>query len=90
MLTRQLRELWVVGALRKPGEGEEAAEATIESEVSRLIQLLNSRQQKSREAMMGSHGTYVSIELEPPKLDGPGPELHPQPPPQQRPAASGS
>lgn len=61
-LTRQLRELWVVGPLRKPGEGEAEAAASIDDSVEQVVGLLNELRQKSRQDLMGPHGTYVSEE----------------------------
>ncbi|KAJ9136853.1 hypothetical protein NKR23_g9495 [Pleurostoma richardsiae] len=68
-LTRQLRELWVVGPLRKPGEGEREAEETIDSEVQRVTQMLNQLKEGSRQKMVKEgcgHGEYVVGRLETP------------------------
>lgn len=61
-LTRLLRELWTIGPLRKPGEGEQEAEARIESEVGQVVGLLNRMREQSRQQLVSKgsgHGKYV-------------------------------
>ncbi|KAL1872440.1 hypothetical protein VTK73DRAFT_1518 [Phialemonium thermophilum] len=61
-LTRLLRELWVVGPLRKPGEGVAEVEQSIDTEVQDVVSLLNKLREQSRRQMIedgGGHGNYV-------------------------------
>lgn len=67
-LTRQLRELWVVGPLRKPGEGEREAEEQIDTEVQKVVQLLNQIRGQGRQSLVsegGGFGEYAVGPLEP-------------------------
>lgn len=62
-LTRLIRELWVTGPLRKPGEGEQEAEAIIGNEVGDVVRLLNELREQSRQRLIsesGGNGTYVA------------------------------
>lgn len=62
-LTRLLRELWIIGPLRKPGEGEQEAEARIDVEVGDVVGLLNRLREQSRQRLVsegGGHGKYVA------------------------------
>ncbi|KAH8902515.1 hypothetical protein BR93DRAFT_972581 [Coniochaeta sp. PMI_546] len=52
-LTRLLRELWIIGPLRKPGEGEREAEVTIEDEVRGVVGILGQMREKSRQDLVG-------------------------------------
>ena len=52
--------MWVVGPLRRPGEGEREAAEAIDGEVARVVDLLNGLRETSRQGLMGNHGTYVS------------------------------
>lgn len=69
-----LRELWVIGPLRRPGEGEQEAEEKIEQDVKGAVALANKLRQDVREKMVskGRHGKYVSAALEAPRIDGGG------------------
>lgn len=64
-MTRQLRELWVVGPLRKPGEGEREAEETIAAEVQRVTETLNQLRGHSRQQMVSEGGGYGQFEMAP-------------------------
>lgn len=64
-LTRLIRELWVSGPLRKPGESEREADALIGSEVGEVVALLNRLREQSRQQLVadaGGHGRYVVSE----------------------------
>jgi len=71
-LTRQLRELWVVGPLRKPGEGEREAEDAMDREARCVVELLNGLRERVRPAALGPRGTYVSGALPALPKTGPG------------------
>lgn len=57
-LTRRIRELWIIGPLRKPGEGDAEAETRIRNEVVPVAQLLDTEHVARRQRLMGPHGTY--------------------------------
>jgi hypothetical protein len=62
-LTRLLRELWVIGPLRKPGEGEQETQRVIDENVRDVIDMMNKLRQAAREEMvreLGPHGSYTS------------------------------
>ncbi|KAH8898243.1 hypothetical protein GQ53DRAFT_759513 [Thozetella sp. PMI_491] len=72
-LTRQLRELWVVGPLQLPDDGDNEAEKNIDKEVMDILSKLNTMREGARRQMMqeaGGHGTYVAAPLNPPRSDG--------------------
>ncbi|TLD19712.1 hypothetical protein PspLS_09649 [Pyricularia sp. CBS 133598] len=58
-LTRQVRELWLVGPLLKPGEGERAADGQIDEQVESMTKILNELRERVRNRQVGPHGTYV-------------------------------
>ncbi|KAK0639721.1 hypothetical protein B0T16DRAFT_337443 [Cercophora newfieldiana] len=47
-LTRQLRELWVVGPLKKPGEGDDEAQQVIKDDASQYFATLNGMRRAER------------------------------------------
>ncbi|KIH90542.1 hypothetical protein SPBR_01055 [Sporothrix brasiliensis 5110] len=57
-LTRRIRELWIVGALRASGAGDAEAESKIRSDVAPLLAQLESMQQATRTRDLGRYGTY--------------------------------
>ncbi|KAH8846869.1 hypothetical protein MCOR27_007712 [Pyricularia oryzae] len=58
-LTRQVRELWLVGPLLKPGEGERAADGQIDEQVESMTHILNQLRERVRNRQVGPHGTYI-------------------------------
>ncbi|TLD15672.1 uncharacterized protein PgNI_02042 [Pyricularia grisea] len=58
-LTRQVRELWLVGPLLKPGEGERAADDRIDNQVEAITKILNELRERVRNGQVGPHGTYI-------------------------------
>ncbi|KAB5517457.1 hypothetical protein GE09DRAFT_1157801 [Coniochaeta sp. 2T2.1] len=66
-LTRTIRELLIIGPIRKPGEGEQEAEATIGKEVQEVVGVLNQMREKSRQELINQgtgqeslgQGSYV-------------------------------
>lgn len=64
-LTRRIRELWIVGPLRKPGDGGKTDE-TIESEVQQVMGILNHLRANKRQQLVsegGGYGQYVPGDL---------------------------
>ncbi|CAK7203988.1 hypothetical protein SEUCBS139899_006738 [Sporothrix eucalyptigena] len=59
-LTRRIRELWMVGALRASGEGEAEAEQEIRKSVEPLATQLTEMQGQRRTRNLGAYGTYVT------------------------------
>ncbi|OAA56229.1 metacaspase [Niveomyces insectorum RCEF 264] len=57
-LTRRIRELWVIGPLRKPGEGDAEAETRIRDAVVPVAGLLDGQRAQARQRLLGPHGTY--------------------------------
>lgn len=57
-LTRRIRELWIVGALRASGAGDAEAESKIRSDVAPLLAQLEGMQQATRTRDLGRYGTY--------------------------------
>ncbi|KAL1894257.1 hypothetical protein Sste5346_006043 [Sporothrix stenoceras] len=57
-LTRRIRELWIVGALRASGAGDAEAESKIRSDVAPLLAQLEGMQQATRTRDLGKYGTY--------------------------------
>ncbi|KAK4108085.1 hypothetical protein N656DRAFT_740661, partial [Canariomyces notabilis] len=51
-LTRRLRELWVVGPLRAPGEGDEQAEATMRHDADTVLAMLNALRDGERQRLL--------------------------------------
>jgi hypothetical protein len=51
-LTRLIRELIIIGPLRKPGEGEKEAEERSGREVQNVVRLLNNMRTKVREGLV--------------------------------------
>lgn len=47
-LTRQLRELWVVGPLKKPGEGDDEAQQGIKQDAETFFSTLNAQRNAER------------------------------------------
>ncbi|KAG6364254.1 hypothetical protein INS49_005853 [Diaporthe citri] len=68
-LTRRIRELWIVGPLRKPGEGDRTEE-TIESEVQQVVGILNQLRANKRQQLVSEGGGYGQFEMQ---LDGAAP-----------------
>ncbi|KAK3681763.1 hypothetical protein B0T22DRAFT_472792 [Podospora appendiculata] len=50
-LTRQLRELWVVGPLKKPGEGDEEAAQGMRQDATVIFDLLNRMRAEARQRL---------------------------------------
>ncbi|KAK3936523.1 hypothetical protein QBC46DRAFT_394912 [Diplogelasinospora grovesii] len=72
-LTRQLRELWVVGPLKRPREGDTEAEESMRKDISAVSSLLGRLRNESRQKMVQeSNGTMTYIS---------GPIQGPPPPP---------
>lgn len=61
-LTRRIRELWIVGPLRKPGEGDRTEE-TIESEVQQVVGILNQLRANKRQRLVSEGGGYGQFEV---------------------------
>lgn len=61
-LTRRIRELWIVGPLRKPGEGDRTEE-TIESEVQKVVGILNQLRANKRQQLVSEGGGYGQFEV---------------------------
>lgn len=61
-LTRRIRELWIVGPLRKPGEGD-STEETIESEVQQVVGILNQLRANKRQQLVSEGGGYGQFEV---------------------------
>ncbi|CAK7230660.1 hypothetical protein SBRCBS47491_007661 [Sporothrix bragantina] len=57
-LTRRIRELWIVGALRASGEGDAEAESRIREGVEPLVAQLEAMQGERRQRDLGKYGTY--------------------------------
>lgn len=72
-LTRRIRELWIVGALREPGEGDVEAETRIRTDVLPLVAQMEALQTQQRQADLGPYGTHQTT-----------PTGGPAPPPQQQ------
>lgn len=74
-LTRRIRELWIVGPLRKPGEGDRTEE-TIESEVQKVVGILNQLRANKRQQLVSEGGGYGQFEVRdlapPPQPNVPG------------------
>ncbi|KAL1845389.1 hypothetical protein Daus18300_014554 [Diaporthe australafricana] len=74
-LTRRIRELWIVGALRKPGEGDRTEE-TIESEVQKVVGIFNQLRSNKRQQLVSEGGGYGQFEVGeltlPTHANGPG------------------
>lgn len=74
-LTRRIRELWIVGPLRKPGEGDRTEE-TIESEVQSVVGILNQLRANKRQQLVSEGGGYGQFEVgdlaPPPQPNAPG------------------
>ncbi|KAK3357902.1 hypothetical protein B0T25DRAFT_499552 [Lasiosphaeria hispida] len=49
-LTRQLRELWVVGPLKKPGEGDDAVQLGVQQDATAFFSLMNGMRSEERSA----------------------------------------
>ncbi|KAL8409839.1 hypothetical protein RB594_008067 [Gaeumannomyces avenae] len=73
-LTRLLRELWLVGSLLKPGEGERVAEQTIDGHVQSAAALMAHLRDQSRQQLVGPTGQYVAAPVVPPGPLPPVPE----------------
>lgn len=94
-LTRLLRELWLVGPLMKPGEGERVAEETIDGHVQATAALMAHLRDQSRKQLVGPTGQYVAAPIVPPGPLPPVPEgagvssnVNDNPPQQQGPSAN--
>ncbi|KAK2604081.1 hypothetical protein N8I77_007040 [Diaporthe amygdali] len=61
-LTRRIRELWIVGPLRKPGEGDRTEE-TINSEVKKVVGILNQLRSNKRQQLVSEGGGYGQFEV---------------------------
>lgn len=61
-LTRRIRELWIVGPLRKPGEGDRTEE-TIDSEVQKVVGILNQLRANKRQQLVSEGGGYGQFEV---------------------------
>jgi len=68
MLTRQLRELWVVGPLKPAGEGDDAARESVRQDAETAFAIMNRARGEQRqptgefmkyqeEELQGSNGT---------------------------------
>ncbi|KXX77952.1 Mediator of RNA polymerase II transcription subunit 22 [Madurella mycetomatis] len=80
-LTRQLRELWVVGPLRGPGEGDEQAEAGIRRDAEGVFAMLNALRDSERQRLVAQvAGETGCLTLERAPIDGvPPPQTVPMP-----------
>ncbi|KAK5659515.1 hypothetical protein OQA88_717 [Cercophora sp. LCS_1] len=66
-LTRQLRELWVVGPLKKPGEGDDEAQQGIKQDAEKFFAALDGMRNAERSAKAQASGgcmTYRQGPLE--------------------------
>ncbi|KAK3897463.1 hypothetical protein C8A05DRAFT_38983 [Staphylotrichum tortipilum] len=79
-LTRQIRELWIVGPLRNPGSRDTEADQAVRDDAGQVLAMLNSLRDKQRQRMAlqavqaGAGFTYERGDV-----DGPAPPLQPQP-----------
>ncbi|KAK3322945.1 hypothetical protein B0H66DRAFT_555539 [Apodospora peruviana] len=74
-LTRRLRELWIVGPLKKPGDGDVEAAEGMQEDAAAILELLTRLRVDSREKMARESGgcmTYISGPIEGPPKPGPG------------------
>ncbi|GAB1319877.1 Mediator of RNA polymerase II transcription subunit 22 [Madurella fahalii] len=80
-LTRQLRELWVVGPLRGPGEGDEQAEAGMRRDAEGVFAMLNALRDGERQRLVAqTAGETGCLTLERAPIDGAPPPLAAQAP----------
>lgn len=61
-LTRRIRELWIVGPLRKPGESDRTEE-TIGTEVQTVVNILNQLRANKRQQLVSEGGGYGQFEV---------------------------
>lgn len=59
-MTRLLRELWIIGPLQKPGEGEREVEATIQEEMRGIVGILHKMRDNSRQELI-DQGTGQAV-----------------------------
>ncbi|KAK1756611.1 hypothetical protein QBC47DRAFT_380252 [Echria macrotheca] len=66
-LTRQLRELWVVGPLRGPGEGDDEAQKAIQKDAAAFFGMMNRARAEDRMRRVRESGgcmTYLEGNVE--------------------------
>lgn len=68
-LTRRLRELWVVGPLRKPGDGDDKAQESIRQDPHAFYGMLNAMRKEERMREEQEGHDYMAYKEEP--LEGP-------------------
>ncbi|PSR83194.1 hypothetical protein BD289DRAFT_289596 [Coniella lustricola] len=73
-LTRRIRELWIVGPIRRPDDGGRQLEETIEADVRSVTEILNQLRSNVRQQSVtagGGYGQYVVGPLSKPPVLGP-------------------
>ncbi|KAK3295182.1 uncharacterized protein B0H64DRAFT_441607 [Chaetomium fimeti] len=78
-LTRKIRELWVIGALKPPGAHDAEAEQGMRQDAEQVLTMLNTLRDRQRQAML-QHAAAVGggFTYEQGDIDGPAPPLQPQ------------
>lgn len=71
-LSHQIRQLLVIGPLRKPGEGDAQAEANIKQHVQVLTTAMSGLIESSRQELLGPYGTYQQTVTGGPPMPTPG------------------
>jgi hypothetical protein len=61
-LTRQLRELWVVGPLKRPGEGDDETQQLIKDDSARYFEALNAMRHVERLREIAAYQGSMSYE----------------------------
>ncbi|KAF3769737.1 hypothetical protein M406DRAFT_66210 [Cryphonectria parasitica EP155] len=93
-LTRRIRELWIIGPLRKPEEDGRQLEESINTDVQIVADLLNQLRSHTRQQYVsagGGYGQYVVGSLAQPIPPGAVPmSAAPPPPPPPPPKGSGT